>query len=59
MINYVEAYLSTQQSPPGKNTWLSRSNGQQEWSFSSEKTPRKGAQTPHAVALLIVANVFV
>lgn len=52
MSNYVEAYISTEQSAARQNPRLSRPHGEQKRSSGLEKTARKGTQTPDTVALL-------
>ena len=57
MTDYAEANISTEQSSPRKDTWLSRSHGYEEWPVGAQASPRQGAQAPDAVALLIEQTI--
>jgi ribonuclease P protein component len=52
MTDNVKANLSTKQSPSCKDTRLSRTDGNQEWSSGAQETAGQRTQTPDAVALL-------
>lgn len=52
MTDYAKAHISTEQSSPRQDPRFQGSDGDQERPASAEKTPREGAQTPHAVTLL-------
>lgn len=52
MTDYAEANISTQQSPPCQNAWLSRPYGYEEWPPGAQASPRQRAQATNSLALL-------
>ena len=52
IILYAEANLSTKQSPPRQDAWISRAHGDQERPPGAQAPPRQGPQAAYPGALL-------
>ena len=52
IVPYAEAYLSTQQPPPGQDARIQSQNGDQEWPSGAEEATRQRAQEADTFTLL-------
>jgi ribonuclease P protein component len=52
MTDYAEANISTEQSSPCQDAWLSRPYGYEEWPSGAQASPRQRTQATDALALL-------